>query len=154
MAMSKISFGFQVHQPFRLADTFDYSDFLTKRDRREEYFGENNREILEGIVQNCYLPATEIILEGLDEGFKCAFSLSGTVLEQLERWGKDALELFTQVAAHKNAEILAQTYHHSLASLFRDKDEFKEQVQLHLKLMKSTFKVRPKVFCKYGIYIQ
>jgi alpha-amylase len=144
--MSKISFGFQVHQPFRLASTFDYVEFLTRRDRREEYFGENNREILEQVTQNCYLPATEIMLENLDGGFKCAFSFSGTVLEQLERWGKDALELFTQVAVHKNAEILAETYHHSLASLFHDKDEFKEQIRLHLKLMKDTFRVRPKVF--------
>lgn len=119
---------------------------MKRGDLHRLYFSGKNKEILERIVHTCYVPATEIILGTLDQGFKCAFSFSGTVIEQLDKWGGDVLELFKQVAAHKNAEILAQTYHHSLASLFRDKDEFEKQVQLHLQLMRKTFRVDPKVF--------
>jgi alpha-amylase len=63
----------------------------------------------------------------------------------MERWRPDALDLFRQVAAHKNAEMIAQTYYHSVASLFGDAGEFEEQVRLHKKLIRSTFGVTPKV---------
>ena len=97
------------------------------------------------MADKCYVPATEIILQSLDKGFKCAFSLSGTVIEQLEQWRPDALGLFKQVARHKNAELLAQTYYHSVASLFDDTGEFEEQVRLHKQLLQSVFGVEPVV---------
>ncbi|HUL62836.1 MAG TPA: alpha-amylase, partial [Methanocella sp.] len=77
--------------------------------------------------------------------FKCAFSLSGTVVEQLGRWNPDVLDLFRDVAQHPNAEMLAQTYYHSIASLFDDLSEFEAQVRLHQRLMKDEFGVRPQV---------
>ena len=144
--MSMVSFGFEVHQPFRINNKFDATEVIKRGDLRRIYFSNKNKEILERVVQNCYVPATEIMLDNLDQGFKCAFSFSGTAIEQLEKWGKDALELFKQVAVHENAEILAETYYHSLASLFHDKDEFEKQVRLHQQLMKNTFRVNPNVF--------
>jgi len=110
------------------------------------YFSTKNKEILRKVINKCYIPATQIVLDGLDSGFKCAFSFSGTLVEQLERWGKDALDLFKQVAEHRNSEILAQTYYHSLASLFEDKSEFEEQILLHMKCMREVFGVNPVVF--------
>jgi alpha-amylase len=41
--------------------------------------------------------------------------------------------------------MLAQTYYHSVASLFADLGEFEQQVKLHKKLIRSTFGVEPKV---------
>jgi len=144
--VAKVCFGFEVHQPFRLNSEFVVNKVIKKKDIREIYFSDKNREILERVIEKCYIPATEIILNSLDQGFHCALSISGTLIEQLEMWGKDALQLFTQVAAHKNAEVLSQTYYHSLASLFTEKDEFKEQIQLHRQLMKDTFGIMPAVF--------
>ena len=86
------------------------------------------------------------MLDALNDGFKCAFSFSGVVVEQLEKWGGDAFELFKQVAEHKNSEILAQTYYHSVAGLFADKDELEEQIRLHVELMRDVFGVKPAVF--------
>jgi alpha-amylase len=144
--MASVCFGFEVHQPFRLNNQFDADMHRKQKHIEELYFGGLNREILERVVQKCYLPATEILLSNLDQGFHCTMSFSGTVIEQLERWGKDALDRFGQVAAHKNAEILGQTYYHSLASLFPNQDEFEEQVLLHRRLMKDTFGVVPRIF--------
>lgn len=144
--MAKVCFGFEVHQPFRLNNEFSPDKVIKKKDIREIYFHDKNREILERVIEKCYIPATEIIINCLDEGFRCAFSISGTLIEQLEMWGREALQLFSHIAAHKNAEIIAQTYYHSLASLFIEKDEFEEQIRLHRQLMKDTFGKIPIVF--------
>lgn len=141
--MSRLCLGFEVHQPFRLKPDFN-SQNGTAESLESLYFSGANREILERVADKCYIPATGIILDSLDKGFRCAFSLSGTLVEQLEKWRPDALDLFKQVAAHKNAEMLAQTYFHSVASLF-DPGEFEEQVRLHKKMLKSEFGVTPKV---------
>src|SRR5208337_5435738 len=121
--MTKLCIGFEVHQPFRLKP-----DINIENDSAEstgsQYFSALNKEILERVANKCYIPATMAILENLDRGFKCAFSISGTVIEQLEQWSPDALDLFKQVASHGNAEMLSQTYYHSIASLFDDPGEF------------------------------
>ncbi|HMK46449.1 MAG TPA: glycoside hydrolase family 57 protein, partial [Methanocella sp.] len=140
--MTKLCIGFEVHQPYRLDP-----EFRTKNGENPGslYFSSKNREILERVAEKCYIPATRTVLENMDEGFKCAFSISGTAVEQLERWSPDTLELFRQVARHKNAEFLAQTYYHSVASLFYDLREFEEQVRQHKKLMKTVFAVEPRI---------
>ncbi|AEA47226.1 glycoside hydrolase family 57 protein [Archaeoglobus veneficus] len=146
MQTSEVCFAFEVHQPYRIDFQFNPEFAKRKRNLRDAYFAGINREILQRVVEKCYMPATQIVLEGLDAGFKCAFSFSGTVVEQLERWNRDTLELFRQAAEHKNAEILAQTYYHSIASLFGERSEFEEQVKLHIQLMKDVFGVKPEVF--------
>ncbi len=141
--MSKLCIGFEAHQPFRLDPHFSPENG-SGENPEGPYFNPLNREILERVADKCYIPATGIILENLDRGFKCAFSISGTLVEQLERWRPDALEWFKQVAAHENTEMLAQTYYHSVASLF-DLGEFEHQVRLHRKMVRATFGVEPKV---------
>ena len=88
-------------------------------------------------------PGGRIVLDGLDDGYHYAFSFSGTLIEQLERWRPDTLELFGQVARHRNTEVLAQTYYHSVASLFSDKTEFARQVYQHMDVLWDLFHVRP-----------
>ncbi len=143
--MVRLCMGFEVHQPYRLNPAFEPG--RTKRGRKPEeaYFSDSNREILLRVCDKCYLPATQLMLELLDEGFKCAYSLSGTLVEQLDRWSPDTLDLFRQVARHRNAEMLSQTYFHSIASLFDDLSEFEEQVRLHRRLMKEVFGVETQV---------
>ena len=144
--MPALSIGFEVHQPYRLNRNFTPDPKVKKRHIQDLYFDEVNRDLLLRIAEKCYIPATTMILDMLDEGFSCAFSLSGTVIEQLEKWSPDALCLFEQVAKHSNAEILAQTYYHSIASCFHDKTEFIEQVRMHSALMHDLFHTDPTVF--------
>ena len=144
--MPAVSIGFEVHQPYRLNRNFTPDPKVKKRHIQDLYFDEVNRDLLVRIAEKCYIPATTMILDMLDDGFSCAFSLSGTVIEQLEKWSPDALCLFEQVAKHRNAEILAQTYYHSIASCFHDKTEFIEQVRMHSTLMHDLFNADPTVF--------
>lgn len=144
--MPDVCIGFEVHQPFRLNRHFSPDPKIKKKDLKELYFDVLNREVLERVSEKCYVPATKVILEKLDEEFHCAFSFSGTLIEQLEKWQPDVLALFDQVARHKNSELLGQTYYHSIASCFGDKSEFIDQAGLHADLMHDLFRIRPKIF--------
>lgn len=84
--MAHVCFGFEVHQPYRLNRVFSSVPKVKKKDLFDYYFDSINREILLRVAEKCYDPATRLILEKLDDGFSCAFSLSGILIEQLERW--------------------------------------------------------------------
>jgi len=144
--MPQICLGFEVHQPYRLNRHFSPSAKVKKKDLFDHYFDGLNKEILLRVADKCYNPATRIILEKLDEGFSFAFSLSGTLIEQLDKWSPETLAAFEEIARHKNSEIIAQTYYHSIASCFPDKSEFREQVSLHSDLMYDRFRIRPTIF--------
>ncbi len=144
--MADICIGFEVHQPYRLNRQFSPVSGKKQEALFDQYFDGLNKEILLRVADKCYNPATKIILEKLDEGFSCAFSLSGIIIEQLKKWSPDTLSLFEQVADHRNCELIGQTYYHSIASCFSDKTEFQEQVRLHADLMHDQFSVRPAIF--------
>jgi alpha-amylase len=144
--MKDVCFGFEVHQPFRLNRHFAPDPKLKRKDIPAHYFDALNREVLEQASEQCYVPATEIVLEKLDQGFSCAFSLSGTLIEQLEKWQPDLLSLFECVATHRNCELLGQTYYHSIAGCFGDKSEFIQQARMHSDLMYDLFNIHPRVF--------
>ena len=138
--------GFEVHQPYRLKDDFIYKPLEGPEDPMERYFDSANKEILIRVCDKCYEPATSIILDQLDSGFCCAFSISGVLIEQLGKWAPDVLDLFIQAAQHKNVEIIGQTYYHSISSLFWTMEEFCNQVNLHSQLIKDIFRVNMKIF--------
>jgi alpha-amylase len=141
----KVCFGFEVHQPFRLDAAYRHGPGTRGSAPEEVYFSPENRRILRRVSDRCYIPATTVILDRLDEGFRCAFSLSGTVVEQLERWAPDAYDRFEAVARHQHCELVCQTYHHSLASLFADPGAFADQVRRHRTLISERFGQRPQV---------
>lgn len=139
---------FHVHQPYRVKR---YKVFDVGND--PEYFNDdsesdlNNRRILEKVARKSYLPANRILKELLDTHpeFRFAFSFSGTVLEQLEEQLPEVLASFQELVATGRVEILADTYHHSLA-FFYSIPEFERQVALHQEMIERLFGVTPKVF--------
>jgi len=156
--MADICMVFEVHQPLRLKRRFNLEALrrqrLDSKDLYEIYFNDTlNREIFNRISGKCYLPASRIILELIDEfrggkkPFKVSFSFSGVFLEQCERWSPDLLELFKQMVESGCVELLSQTYYHSLASLNPiDKSEFSEQVEEHRQTIEDLFGYKPKTF--------
>ncbi|MEM2971287.1 MAG: DUF5752 family protein [Candidatus Bathyarchaeia archaeon] len=155
--LTDIIFVFKVHQPFRLKKTFFWERNMFRRLKKEElfdfYFDEaKNREIFERACRKCYFPSNEILLELIDKfkrerkQFKVSFSISGTFLEQCERYNKDLLESFRQLAETKCVEFLNQTYYHSLAGLYPNHDEFIEEVKMHREIMKTLLGVKPATF--------
>ncbi|MEM3516993.1 MAG: alpha-amylase [Candidatus Bathyarchaeia archaeon] len=153
--MPDICFCFEAHQPYRLNSNFDKD--LVKNKSIEELFNiyfdnEWNKRILRRVCEKCYIPATELILENIDKfkrekkRFKVAFSFSGVLIEQLDKWMPNILDLFKQLVETGCVELLNQTYYHSLSSLFPVKQEFIEQILLHRTLIKNMFNYEPKVF--------
>jgi alpha-amylase len=140
--MASVCFYFQVHQPVRLRR---YSVF----DRSGEYFDDQrNREICQRIAQRCYLPANEVIGELIRryEGrFRVSYSLTGVIIEQLQRFAPEVLESFRKLAATGAVEFLSETYYHSLAFLY-SREEFLQQVRLHRRLMENLFGQTPRAF--------
>ncbi|MEM0287469.1 MAG: DUF5752 family protein [Nitrososphaerota archaeon] len=154
--MPDIAFIFEVHQPLRIR-----SDFLAKRPFNplglrklaDYYFDtELDRDIFDRIASKCYLPANNLLLRIIDahkrdsRKVKFSFSISGIWLEQCERFNKDLLESFRQLMDTGMVELLGQTYYHSLASLYEDSEEFKEQIAMHTKAMEEIFGFKPKIF--------
>ncbi len=139
---------FHVHQPYRIKK---YRVFDIGNDN--EYFNDgsetdlNNRRIVEKVANKSYRPTNKILQELLDihPEFKFALSFSGTVLDQFEAYAPDVLESFQKLVSSGRVEILADTYHHSLA-FFYSVPEFERQVLKHRKRIKQLFGVVPKVF--------
>ena len=118
-----------------------------------EYFNDrsesdlNNRRIVEKVARKSYIPTTKLILELLKRHpeFRVSFSFSGIALEQLERYAPEALALFKDVIDTGRAEVLGETYYHSLA-FFYSKPEFERQVGKHRDTIQRHFGVWPRVF--------
>ncbi len=142
--MPSICFYFQVHQPFRLKP---YDCFKIGYDHSYEDI-EKNLEILNRVSTKCYLPANNILLRLIEKhhgDFKIAYSISGTVLEQMERYRPDVLHSFQALAKTGCVEFLAETYYHSLSFLY-SKEEFIRQVGKHKEKIEELFHQRPTIF--------
>ena len=144
MATKSICLYFQVHQPTRLRlyrffdigkDSHYYDDFA-------------NRTILRRVAQKCYLPMNQLMLELINKNkgkFKIAYSISGSALDQFQRFCPEVIDSFKALAATGRVEFLAETYYHSLASLASD-SEFKHQVAKHAAKIEELFGVKPVAF--------
>lgn len=107
----------------------------------------NNQRILQKVAKKSYIPTNKLLLELLKTypKFKVSFSLSGVLLDQLEQFSPETLELFQELVKTGRVEILDETYYHSLAFL-HSKSEFKHQVKLHRDKVKQLLGVTPRVF--------
>lgn len=142
--MPDVCLYFQVHQPNRLLpyDFFRIGENAVYEDEAM------NIEILNKVSEKCYLPANRMfkkLVEENDGRFRMALSISGTVIEQMQRYRPDVLESFQDMVASGGVELLAETYYHSLAFVHSNK-EFDRQVDLHLQKLEEVFHVRPRVF--------
>jgi len=146
--MASVCFYFQVHQPWRVKRfrIFDighggrYFDDHSKTNL-------NNEKIFRKVAEKSYLPANEVMLSLLTTHpeFRISYSLSGVLMEQMESFGPDVLDSFQRLVDTGRAELLSETYYHSLSFLY-SREEFAEQVKLHRDKVRSLFGVTPKVF--------
>ncbi len=135
--MIDVVFYFQVHQPHRLRK-WRPKDRIKRVDLFDEPL---NRLVAERVAERCYLPMNRALLEAIertDGQFRCAFSLSGTVIQQLRDWAPDALDSFVALADSGNVEFLCETSQHSLAAL-ASADEFTAQVELQRATVTELF---------------
>ena len=151
--MPKVNFCFHVHQPFRLSRFNFFRIGSGNGDGavlENNYFDEGlNRHYFNKAADQCYLPANAILQELLDRyhgDFKFTISITGTFIEQAQRYRPEVLESFRRLVSTGHVDVLDETYTHSLASLFSDMSEFKDQVALHSSLIQSTLGYKPKSF--------
>jgi alpha-amylase len=142
--MKTICLYFEIHQNIHLK-RYRFFDIGTDHYYYDDY--ENARSITE-TADNSYVPAINALLEMAERYgsyFKCAISLSGCAIEQLENHAPQVIELLQQLAATGCVEFLAEPYSHGFSSL-KNPDSFKEEVQRLCRKVKSLFGQEPKIF--------
>lgn len=142
--MKNICLYFEIHQPTRLKkyrffdiehDHYYYDDFQSEEKIRE-------------VVEQSYLPTNRIIADMIRNSngrFKCTFSISGVALSEFERFAPELIDSFKELASTGCVEFLAETYAHSLASIY-DNEEFVRQVKLHSQKIETLFGRQPTAF--------
>lgn len=146
--MKAIVLYLHVHQPYRIRH---YSIF--DAGVAHDYFDapydapESNERVLHKVAEKSYLPTNERLLKLLKAHpeFKVSMSITGTILEQLEKWSPASLQSFQELTKTGQVEIVAETYHHSLA-FFYSRAEFEMQVAMHREKVQQLFGQTPKVF--------
>ena len=140
--MASVCFYFQLHQPWRLRR---YSVFDSDQNYFDDY---RNGELCRKVAHRCYLPANRMMLDLIrqqGDRFRISYSISGSVLEQFERYTPEVLDTFKQLNEAGCVEFLAETYSHSLSFLY-SREEFAEQVRLHVERMRDLFGRAPSLF--------
>ena len=142
--MKTVCFYFQVHQPWRLK-TYRFFQMGNDHNYLDDF---TNRAIMQKIARECYLPMNALLESLINEhkgAFKCTFSITGSAVEQFKAYAPEVLDSFKRLATTGCVEFLAETYSHSLSSLY-SVNEFKQEVKLHTQMLKEEFGVKPTAF--------
>ncbi len=138
-----------MHQPYRV-NPFTIFDIGARHNYFEGAAWEdkrNNEFILRKVADKSYFP-TLTLFEELTHTypeFKLSLSISGTILEQLEMWRPDIIDIIKRLVSSGHCEIVGENYYHSL-SFFYSREEFEAQVAQHRQRMQEVFGVTPTAF--------
>lgn len=135
--------GMGIHYPYYV-DTG--SNLLKPLQKEDSCFSLSQKTDFQEYLQKAFRPAMECALTWLDSGECLSFSVSGVAMDQLLDDESDAAEVMKQAVNHKGVELLGQTYYHSVAGLFSEKDEFMYQTRRHIELVKELIGRKPLIF--------
>ena len=147
--MKSVVLYLHMHQPLRIKQYSIFSvghdhDYWTEKDW---YAGPNNERIFKKVTEKSYRPMLAKLEKCLVDypGFKFSISITGTFIEQAQKWAPDLIVTLQRLAKTGRMEIASETYYHSLAFFF-DKAEFEEQVRMHQNKIRELFGLETKVF--------
>ena len=143
--MKQICLNFQVHEPLRLR-LYRFFDIGTDSHYYDSFAC---RTAVRRAAEDCYLPMNALLLDQIKASggaLKVSFTISGTAMEQFERYAPEVIDSFKALADTGCAEFLATTYYHSLSPLVSG-PEFRHQVAKHTEMIEKTLGVTPKSFC-------
>ena len=141
--MRNISFCFQMHAPYRMKryrffdigqDHYYYDDMATE-------------DHVAWLVNTSYMPLAKTLQEmiKLSKGkFHCALAVSGTMLESLEQFAPEMIDVLKDLAASKCVEFVAVPYALGLASEYNEV-EFRDQLEMQQKKIKDLLGVNSTV---------
>lgn len=142
--MKTVCLYFEIHQNIHLK-RYRFFDIGTDHYYYDDY--ENARSIQE-TAERSYVPALEALIEMAKSNpgyFKCAISLSGCAIEQLENHAPQVIELLQELAQTGAVEFLAEPYSHGFSSL-KNEETFREEVARLCAKVKSLFGQQPTIF--------
>ena len=142
--MKTVCLYFEIHQNIHLK-RYRFFDIGTDHYYYDDY--ENERSISE-TAERSYVPALEALIEMAERYgsyFKCAISLSGCAIEQLENHAPQVIALLQKLGETGCVEFLAEPYSHGFSSL-KNPECFKEEVTRLCKKVKALFGQEPKIF--------
>ena len=142
--MKTICLYFEIHQNIHLK-RYRFFDIGTDHYYYDDY--ENERSISE-TAEKSYVPALEALIDMAEKNkhyFKCAISLSGCAIEQLENHAPQVIDLLQKLYATGCCEILAEPYSHGLSSL-ANHESFCDEVKRLCRKVHSMFGATPKIF--------
>lgn len=138
-----------VHQPLRIRkytifDTAEAHDYFDEPDHSSD---RNNEQVFRKVADKSYRPMNALLekIFAKHPDFKLSLSITGTFIEQAEKWAPDVLESFKRLVDSGRVDIVAETYYHSLA-FFYSRQEFERQVALHQAKIKEVFGISSTVF--------
>lgn len=146
--MRAICLYLHIHQPVRYRE---YSIFDVSNNSNyfyDDYHGrQSNERIFRKVADKSYRPMLNLLENNMlkHPDFKVSFSITGTWLDQAEKWGPEFIAQIKRMVSRGQAEIVGETYYHSLA-FFYNRDEFETQVKMHSEKIEKLFGVKPKVF--------
>lgn len=141
--MKTICLYFEIHQNIHLK-RYRFFDIGTDHYYYDDY--ENERSISE-TAEKSYVPALEALIEMAEKNkhfFKCAVSLSGCAIEQLENHAPQVIDLLQKLYSTRCCEILAEPYSHGLSSL-ANHESFCDEVSRLCGKVHSMFGAAPKI---------
>ena len=146
--MSSVCFYFHVHQPYRvrkytIKDIGHFDNYFDEDISKDS----NNKVIFQKVSKKCYLPTNKLLLNLLKRNpeFCISFSLTGVFLDQAEEYSPEVLQSFKDLVSTGRVELISETYFHSLAFLYSQK-EFKRQIEMHLEKLRKLFNYSPRIF--------
>ena len=143
--MKNICFCFQMHAPYRMKryrffeigqDHYYYDDMLTE-------------EHVIWLVHTSYMPLCRTLQEmiRLSKGrFHCALSVSGVMLEMLQQYAPEMIDVLKDLADSGCVEFVATPYSQSLATVYSD-TEAAEQLQSQQAIVKQLFNQQSTTIC-------
>ena len=150
--MKTICLYFEIHQIVHLK-RYRFFDIGTDHYYYDDY--ENERSI-NHIAECSYMPALNTLQKMIQDSngyFKCAFSISGVGMEQLEVHAPQVLDKLQELNKTGCVEFLAEPYSHGLSSL-KDSECFAADVRKQCKKMVDYFGHKPTVLAQLLAHLQ
>ena len=146
--MRAICLYLHIHQPLRYREysIFDVSN--NSNYYEDDYYSrQSNERIFRKVADKSYRPMLSLLEANMKKypAFKVSFSITGTWIEQAEKWAPELISQIRDMVKKGQAEIVGETYYHSLA-YFYSLEEFNSQVNQHANKIHEIFGVTPKVF--------
>lgn len=146
--MRAICLYLHIHQPVRYRQYSIFDVGNTSNYFQDDYNGrQSNERIFHKVTEKSYRPMLKLLEDSIKQypGFKVSLSITGTWLDQAEKWAPALIEQIKRMVDTGRVEIVGETYYHSLA-FFHNREEFDTQVKLHSDKIQQLFGIRPRVF--------